>query len=88
MANLYHDSVLLTATTLLVPYYADRQEVREISKFIAEHNRNIPYSLLVFHPDYYLWDLPITPKKQVQACYEEASKYLSKVNIGNKHLLP
>lgn len=87
LANLFYDSDLLTATTLLVPYYTDSQEVREISKFIAEYDKNIPYSLLVFHPDFYLRDLPITPKKQVQACYEEASKYLSRVNIGNKHLL-
>jgi pyruvate formate lyase activating enzyme len=87
LADLYPSSDILTATTLLVPYYTDDQEVGEISKFIAERDRNIPYSLLVFHPDYYLTDLPITPKKQVQACYEEAKKYLNKVNIGNKHLL-
>jgi pyruvate formate lyase activating enzyme len=87
LANLYHDSDLLTATTLLVPCYTDRQEVRHISKFIAWHNQNIPYSLLVFHPDYYLRDLPFTPKGQVFQCYEEASIYLSRVNIGNKNLL-
>jgi pyruvate formate lyase activating enzyme len=88
LANLYSDSELLTATTLLVPYYTDRFEIRSISKFIAWHSQNIPYSLLVFHPDYYLRDLPFTSREQVEACYKEAKNYLNRVNIGNKHLIP
>ena len=78
---------MLTATTLLVPFYVDEQEVEQIAKFIASINPDIPYSLLVFHPDFYMRDMPITPKEQVLKCYEAAKKYLNKVNIGNKQFL-
>lgn len=78
---------VLNATTLLVPGYVDRIEVENIAQFIAKLNPNIPYSLLIFHPEFYMQDLPITPKKQVYQCYKIAKKYLKKVNIGNIHLL-
>jgi pyruvate formate lyase activating enzyme len=78
---------VVSATTLLVPYYITSDEVEMIAKFIAEFDRNVPYSLLVFHPDYRLSDLPVTPVKQVKECYESAKKHLNNVNIGNIHLL-
>ncbi len=78
---------LLTATTLLVPFYVDEREVEALAQFIARHNPDIPYSLLVFSPDYYLRDLPITPKEQVERCYRAARRHLKRVNIGNQHLL-
>ena len=81
------DPPVLTATTLLVPFYVDEIEVSRIAEFIASINDEIPYSLLVFHPDFYMRDLPITPKSQVKRCYEAAKRYLKHVNIGNKHLL-
>ncbi len=81
------DLPVLTATTLLVPGYVDEREVEGIARFISELDEEIPYSLLVFHPDYKMRDMPITPKKQVVKCYEEAKKHLKNVNIGNKHLL-
>jgi pyruvate formate lyase activating enzyme len=78
---------VLTATTLLIPGYVDQNEVESIAKFLAELDCDIPYSLLVFHPQSFLTDLPITPKKQVKQCYNVAIKYLTRVQIGNKHLL-
>lgn len=78
---------VLTATTLLVSNYVDEEEVEHIAKFIAELNPEIPYSLLVFHPDFMMWDLTITPKEQVFRCYKVAKKYLKNVHIGNIHLL-
>lgn len=77
----------LSACTLLVPGYVNQEEVEQIAKFISEINKNIPYSLLVFHPDYQMNDLPITPKKQANKCFEVAKKYLNHVNLGNKFLL-
>jgi len=79
---------LLTAVTLLTPGYIAEAEVEKIAQFIAELNPDIPYSLLVFHPSYYMTNLPITPPDQVKRCYHIAKKYLNHVNIGNKHLLP
>jgi pyruvate formate lyase activating enzyme len=81
------DIPVLTATTLLVPGYVDASEVEQIARFIAELNPSIPYSLLVFHPQFMMRDLPITPKRQVEECYRSAKKYLRKVHIGNIHLL-
>ncbi len=78
---------ILGVTTLLVPYYVDADEVEQITSFLADLNPNIPYSLLIFHPDFYMSDLPITPLKQVKECYNSAKKHLNKVNIGNLHLL-
>ncbi len=78
---------VLSATTLLVPYYIDEKEVENIAKFIASLSEEIPYSLLVFYPAYRLKDLPITPKEQVFACYKAAKKHLKNVHIGNLHLL-
>ncbi|MEM2176124.1 MAG: radical SAM protein [Archaeoglobaceae archaeon] len=78
---------VLSATTLLVPYYVDEEEVEKIAGFIASIDENIPYSLLVFHPDYRLRDLPVTPREQVFNCYKAAKKHLKRVNIGNLHLL-
>jgi len=85
--RLFPKGDLLTATTLLVPYYVDKQEVGEIARFISEQDRDIPYSLLVFHPDYLMTDLPPTPREQVERCYNEARRYLSRVNVGNLPLL-
>ena len=78
---------VISATTLLIPGYVDEEEVEGIARFISDLDKSIPYSLLVFHPDSFLSDLPNTPRKQVYACFEKAKKYLSNVHIGNKHLL-
>ncbi|MEA2076268.1 MAG: radical SAM protein [Euryarchaeota archaeon] len=81
------DPPVLTATTLLVPFYVDEKEVENIAAFIASINPEIPYSLLVFHPDFYMRDMPITSREQVFKCYEAAKRHLKNVNIGNKQLL-
>ncbi|MEO0004873.1 MAG: radical SAM protein [candidate division WOR-3 bacterium] len=78
---------VLTATTLMVPGYVDEVEVGKIAEFIASLSKEIPYSLLVFHPDFFMNDLPITPKEQVESCYKVAKRHLTNVNIGNLFLL-
>ncbi|MDW8063259.1 MAG: radical SAM protein [Candidatus Caldarchaeum sp.] len=81
------DLPVLAATTLLVPGYVDKTEVAKIAEFIASLNPEIPYSLLIFHPDFMMKDLPITPRSQVVECYTIAKKRLKNVHIGNIHLL-
>ena len=78
---------VLTATTLLVPGYVDATEVEGIAEFIADLNPEIPYSLLIFHPDFMMADLPVTPLRQVVECYTAAKKHLNRVHVGNLHLL-
>jgi pyruvate formate lyase activating enzyme len=77
----------MSACTLLVPGYVNQEEVEQIAKFISEISDKIPYSLLVFHPDYQMKDLPITSRKHANKCLDAAKKHLVNVNLGNKYLL-
>jgi pyruvate formate lyase activating enzyme len=81
------DPPVLTATTLLIPFYVDEEEVEHIASFMAEINPDIPYSLLVFHPDFHMRDLPVTSRNQVERCRKAAEKHLNNIHIGNTHLL-
>ncbi len=87
IAEKFQRKNLLTATTLLIPGYIDKEEIEKIARFISDLNPDIPYSLLAFHPAYEMNDLPTTSKKHATECYNTAKKYLNNVNIGNKHLL-
>lgn len=78
---------IITATTLLVPGYIGPEEVEEIAKFIASIDPEIPYSLLIFHPDFMMNDLPITPRKIALESFTRAKKHLRRVNLGNRFLL-
>ena len=79
---------LLIASTLMVPGYIDVQEVGHIAEFIKSLNPEIPYSLLAFHPEYKMTDLPSTSQKQAQECLDAASQAgLRRVRVGNTHLL-
>lgn len=78
---------VITATTLLVPWYVDEEEVERIAEFISSIDDGIPYSLLVFHPDFVMDDLPVTPREQVLRCLRAAKRHLRRVNLGNVHLL-
>lgn len=77
----------LTASTLLVPGYVDAREVESISRFIAELDPSIPYSLLAFHPHFYMSDMPTTSRRDAERCYKIAERFLENVRIGNIHLL-
>ncbi len=91
LANKYFGKRLnlpeMSACTLLVPGYVNHEEVEQIAKFISSINDKLPYSLLVFHPDYQMRDLPITPKEQVNSCLKVAKDYLEHVHLGNTFLL-
>jgi pyruvate formate lyase activating enzyme len=79
---------LLIASTLLIPGYIDEEEVRNISRFIASLDRNIPYALLGFYPHFYMSDLPLTSRDFAFRCLKIAQdEGLKNVRIGNLHLL-
>ncbi len=79
---------LLVVSTLIVPHYVDAIEVKKIAKYLASLDENIPYSLLAFHPQHLMKDLPRTSKKQMSECYREAKMAgLKNINIGNYWLL-
>ena len=79
---------LLIANTLLVPGYIDRSEVAAIAGFIADLNPDIPYSLLAFHPQFLMSDIPTTSKALANQCLQAARDCgLNNVRLGNVHLL-
>ena len=79
---------LLVASTLLVPGYVDGEEVGRIARFIAGLNPDIPYSLLGFHPHFFMPDLPRTSVRHAQEAEAAArAAGLTRVRIGNRHLL-
>jgi len=79
---------LLVASTLLVPGYLDDEEIAGLAQFIAGMDPEIPYSLLGFHPDFFLSDLPPTSRAHAERaaaiCHEAG---LQNVRIGNRHVL-
>jgi pyruvate formate lyase activating enzyme len=82
------DPPLLAASTLLVPGYIDEDEIRNISEFIASHDRNIPFSLLGFYPHCLMSDLPLTSRDFAGTCKDIAEAAgLKRVKLGNVHLL-
>jgi pyruvate formate lyase activating enzyme len=79
---------LVVASTLLVPGYIDAREVKQLASFIASLNPNIPYSLLGFHPHFYMHDLPRTSVRHAEEAGRAAREAgLVNVHIGNRHLL-
>jgi len=82
------DPPLLVASTPMVPGYIDEEEVGAIARFIAGLDPTIPYSLLAFHPQFKMSDLPVTSRQHAERCREAAEGAgLKKVRIGNVHLL-
>lgn len=76
------------ASTLLVPGYVDEEEIRGVASFIADIDPSIPYSLLAFHPLYYMSDMPYLKEREVdrllEICKEEG---LERVRLGNPWLV-
>jgi pyruvate formate lyase activating enzyme len=82
------DPPLVIASTLLLPGYLDGQEVRQLAGFIASLDPDIPYSLLGFHPHFFMSDLPRTSVRHAEECKQAAlDAGLTRVHIGNRHLL-
>jgi pyruvate formate lyase activating enzyme len=79
---------LVIASTLLIPGYVDEDEVSKIAGFIASLSKDIPYSLLAYHPQFCMTDLPTTSRSHALGCLQVAKEQgLTKVKLGNVHLL-
>ncbi|MBC7253130.1 MAG: radical SAM protein [Actinobacteria bacterium] len=78
----------LVASTLLIPGYVEAEEVGRIASFIASLDPGIPYSLLAFHPQHAMRDLPVTSRRQAEECLAAAREAgLTRLHVGNVHLL-
>jgi pyruvate formate lyase activating enzyme len=79
---------LVVASTLLVPGYVGADEVGKLSRFVASLDPSIPYSLLAFHPNFVMHDLPTTSRREAKEALEAAQGAgLRNVRVGNIHLL-
>jgi len=73
----------LEITTLVVPDLNDSQkELNEAADFIAGVNKEIPWHLTAYHPDY-RWNAPRTDRAFLLKAAEEARKKLEYVYTGN-----
>jgi pyruvate formate lyase activating enzyme len=82
------DPPLVVAATLLVPGYVDAAEVGRIARFLADLDPSIPYSLLGFHPHFFVPDLPRTSVRHADEAEAAArAAGLARVRVGNRHLL-
>jgi pyruvate formate lyase activating enzyme len=60
----------LEIVTLLIPGFNDgEKELRGIAKFLASIDRNIPWHVTAFHPDYKMEDRPPTDPEQLNLGY-------------------
>ncbi len=79
---------LVVASTLLVPGYVDVEQVQKIAAFIAGIDHRIPYVLLGFAPNFYLYDLPFTSVRHAEEAEAAALEAgLVNVRIANRHLM-
>ncbi len=82
----YHrNKVWIEITTLVVPGQNDSEkELSEIAEFIAFVDKNIPWHVSAFHPDYKMLDSESTPLQTLEKAYDIGKKSdLNYVYTGN-----
>jgi hypothetical protein len=86
--NCVADWVCPAGTGVGFPQWACRDGPEYGYKNLAVFNPEIPYSLLAFHPQFYLHDLPVTSRDHAEEALAAAKAAgLARVRIGNRHLL-
>jgi len=77
--------IWIEITTLLVPGLNDsRKELEQIAEFIAGVDKNIPWHISRFHPDYKFQDIAYTPIGTMEAAMQIGKKAgLMHVHLGN-----
>lgn len=71
-------------TTLVIPSLNDSaNEFKSIAKFIASIDKNIPWHISRFFPNYKMTDIEATPIKTLKSAKEIGDKYLKHVYLGN-----
>ena len=71
-------------TTLLIPDANDsEEEIGKIAAFIASVDKNIPWHVTAFHPEYKMLDKESTPLSTLEKAYNIGKKHLNYVYAGN-----
>jgi len=78
--------IWLEVTTLLIPGLNDsKEELGEISQFLANLDKDIPWHISRFHPTYRLTHIPSTPPESIQRArdlgYEAGLRYVYTGNL-------
>lgn len=84
--RLMHElGIWVEVTTLVVPGENDsEEELKEIAQFIADVDKNIPWHVSRFHPDYKFTNYRPTPEKTLKRAQELGFKAgLNYVYVGN-----
>ncbi|MBI4999328.1 AmmeMemoRadiSam system radical SAM enzyme, partial [Candidatus Gottesmanbacteria bacterium] len=82
---MYKAGIWLEITTLVVPGQNDSEkELNQIAKFIAKVDKNIPWHISRFHPEYKMLDAEPTPIETLEKAYQIGKKAgLNYVYLGN-----
>jgi pyruvate formate lyase activating enzyme len=78
-------------TTLIIPTKNDSDaEIKQIANFISNIDKNIPWHVIAFHPDYKMTDVPSTSSNTLNKAYnigkKAGLKYIYAGNISDdKH---
>ncbi len=77
--------IWIETTTLIIPGINDSdEELRDIAKFIADIDPNIPWHISRFHPDFKMLDRPATPIETLKRAYQIGKEEgLNFIYIGN-----
>jgi len=77
--------IWVEVTTLIIPKLNDsKDELESIANFLASIDKNIPWHVSAFHPDYKLIDIERTPTSTLDLAYKIGKKAgLNFVYIGN-----
>jgi pyruvate formate lyase activating enzyme len=81
----YEKGIWIEITTLFIPTQNDSiEEMREIAKFIASIDKNIPWHISAFHPSYKMTTLPNTSHQTLKTVYDIGKEAgLNYVYTGN-----
>ncbi|MFA6281440.1 MAG: AmmeMemoRadiSam system radical SAM enzyme [Candidatus Omnitrophota bacterium] len=84
-------NIWLEITTLIIPGQNDsKEELTDIVEFIAKLDKNIPWHISAFHPEFEFNELPPTPVKTLDFAFNLAKEkgikyvYLGNVSCDNK----
>lgn len=81
----YEKKIWIEITTLLIPNENDSdEEIKKIAEFIASIDKNIPWHISRFHPDYLMQDKKITSLERLEKAYNLGKKAgLKYIYLGN-----
>ncbi len=83
--KMHENNIWIEITTLVVPEQNDsRKELSDIAEFIASVDKNIPWHISRFHPDYQFNTVNATPIETLQMAERIGKKFrLKDIHLGN-----